>query len=76
MAKGADRNPKVPGSTHCLKGATQLGGEVIANGMDATHGDFNVKSMKNGSQNKFFRGAGGMPSMKSASSSLGGSVKS
>jgi hypothetical protein len=75
-SKGFDRSPKEHGSTHCLKNATHLGGEVIANGMDSSVEDYNPKSMVNSSKAKFFRGAGGSVSMDNASSSIGGKIKS
>lgn len=75
MAKSTGtRSPKETGSTHCLKDAKMLGGEVI--GSTDTVGDYDLKGMKNGSMDKKFRGSGGSPSMRNFSSSIGGSVKS
>lgn len=76
MAKsnGGSRSPKETGSTHCLKGATQLGGQPLGSVNNVE--DYDLVGMKNSSKNKFFRGSGGSPSMDNASSSIGGKVKS
>jgi hypothetical protein len=75
MAKGnSDRNHYETGSTQILKGSSTLGGQPF--GSEDKVEDYSLTSMKNSSQTKTFRGAGGSVNTRALSPSCGGSVKS
>ena len=75
MAKGnSDRNHSESGATQVLKGGAQLGGQPL--GSEDKVEDYSLTSMKNSSQTKTFRGAGGSVNTRALSPSCGGSTKS